>query len=102
MLFGQRVQISFAADLIFSYPLTDRKMGEDPEEVTLGFASKNSSTMPDLTKGPDSKADPIQMPPLTFSKVSASEGMSVQYSAVQGTIGLPQAVSGTWLFAYQA
>jgi hypothetical protein len=57
-------------------------MGEDPEEVTLGFASKNSSTMPDLTKGPDGKADPIQMPPLTFSKVSVSEGMSVQYSAV--------------------
>jgi hypothetical protein len=62
--------------------LPDRKIGEDSEEVTLGFASKNSSAMPDLTKGPDSKADPIQMPPLTFSKVSAREGMTVQYSAV--------------------
>jgi hypothetical protein len=66
-------------------------MGEDSEEVTLGFASKNSGAMPDLTKGPDSKTDPIQMPPLTFSKVSASKGMSVhtvmckecQYSTVQ-------------------
>jgi hypothetical protein len=55
-------------------------MGEDSEEVTLGFASKNSGAMPDLTKGPDSKADPIQMPPLTFSKVSASDGMSVHCS----------------------
>ena len=68
--------------LFFFFPLPDRKIGEDSEEVTLGFASKNSSAMPDLTKGPDSKADPIQMPPLTFSKVSAREGMTVQYSAV--------------------
>jgi hypothetical protein len=57
-------------------------MGEDSEEVTLGFASKNCGAMPDLTKGPDGKTDPIQMPPLTFSKVSASKGMSVQCSAV--------------------
>jgi hypothetical protein len=64
--------------------MPDRKMGEDSEEVTLGFASKNSGAMPDLTKGPDSKTDPIQMPPLTFSKVSASKGISLQYSAVYG------------------
>jgi hypothetical protein len=57
-------------------------MGEDSEEVTLGFASKNTSAMPDLTKGPDSKADPIQMPPLTFSKVSTREGMSGHCSVV--------------------
>jgi hypothetical protein len=78
VLFGQ---ISFATDIFFS-PLPDRKMGEDSEDVTLGFASKNSGAMPDLTKGADSKTDPIQLPPLTFSKVSASKKMSVQYSAV--------------------
>jgi hypothetical protein len=50
--------------------LSDRKIADDSEEVTLGFVNKNSSTMSDLSKGPDSKADPIQMPPLSFSKVS--------------------------------
>jgi hypothetical protein len=48
----------------------DRKIAEDSEEVTLGFANKNSGAMPDLGKGPDTKADPIQMSPLTFNKVS--------------------------------
>jgi hypothetical protein len=48
---------------------SDRKIGEDTEEVTLSFSNKNSGAIPDLSKGPDSKTDPIQMSPLTFSKV---------------------------------
>ena len=72
MLYIERIKISLAIDFFF---LIDRKIGEDSDEVTLGFASKNSGTMPDLSKGPDNKTDSIQMPPLTFSKVSTSHGM---------------------------
>lgn len=60
----------FCSKLTTIFYLSDRKIADDSEEVTLGFANKNSSTMSDLNKGPDSKADPIQMPPLSFSKVS--------------------------------
>jgi hypothetical protein len=58
------------------FRFSDRKIGEDTEEVTLGFASKNSGAIPDLSKGPDTKADPIQMSPLTFSKVRNQEVVS--------------------------
>jgi hypothetical protein len=66
---------------IIFYP-ADRKIADDSEEVTLGFSNKNSSTMSELSKGPDSKADPIQMPPLSFSKVSMS--ISPQHGAFAG------------------
>jgi hypothetical protein len=65
--------------LTTTFYLADRKIADDPEEVTLGFANKNCSTMSDLSKGPDSKADPIQMPPLSFSKVSTSCGLSLKF-----------------------
>jgi hypothetical protein len=60
------------------YP-ADRKIADDSDEVTLGFTNKNSTTMSDLSKGPDSKADPIQMPPLSFSKVSMSSELSLNF-----------------------
>jgi hypothetical protein len=63
---------------IIFYP-ADRKIADDSEEVTLGFTNKNSSPMSDLSKGPDSKADPIQMPPLSFSKVSMSSELSLHF-----------------------
>jgi hypothetical protein len=63
-------------NLTVIFYFADRKIADDTEEVTLGFASKNSGTMSDLSKGPDNKADPIQMPPLSFSKVSMSSELS--------------------------